>query len=399
MAIELPLLRQSERTSFRRCTQAWWWGYREGLTPRKIDSGAAWFGTGIHLVLAEWYIPGVKRGRDMLETWEEYTRGSYETIRVQPDFGEEEFANYEDARMLGEDMIRQYIEKYGTDDRWEVIAVEKRFSVLIPHPNRAVRRAIANNVGTFDLVIRDRATGRIYIVDHKTCKAFEYMHLTIDDQGGSYVSVGTHFLRQEGLIGEKEVVRGIQYNFLRKQKKDVRPENSQGEKLNKPEKKHYAKALSLDDVNWEGEDKTEAEYMKMTLAKLQEEAEDRELVVGGEVSKNQPQPNLYRHVVDRTTRERNRQITRIGTEVSIMNKFRSGKLPLYKNPTKDCTWQCDFFELCELDEKSGDVEDLKKMMYTTRDPYMDHREGAENSKTSAQANKEMRKKVLNGEKS
>lgn len=58
---ELPLLRTSERTTFMRCPQAWYWGHVEGLTPIVEKKVAADFGTGIHLALAEWYkYPGDK---------------------------------------------------------------------------------------------------------------------------------------------------------------------------------------------------------------------------------------------------------------------------------------------------------------------------------------------------
>jgi len=388
MQIDLPLLRQSERTCFRRCTQRWWWAYREGLVLRKLDSGAAWFGTGLHVCLAEWYIPGKKRGRPLLETWAEYTKDSYEKIRIQDEFGDEDASTYEDAVILGQEMLEMYEEKYGLDEQFEVIAPEQRFRVLIPDPDNP-KRAIAENVGTFDAVVRDYSDGRVKMIDHKSCRFFAYRHLTLDDQGGSYCALSTHALRQEGLIGPKEAVSGMIYNFLRKARRDTRPENEKGEKLNKPEKKHYAAALAKhlgdSDDKW---------WMKQTLSALQGAALEYGLSVGGDVSKNQPSPVFYRHFVERTAKERNRQIVRIGEEVQIMNLVREGVIPITKNPTDACANLCDFFDLCELDEAGGDTDDMKSMMFSVRDPYHDHRKGAENSKTSVAA--DTRRKVTSG---
>ena len=70
--LELPMLRTSERKSFKRCPAQWWWGWREGLTPKRRKSGALWFGTGIHLALENWYIPGQQRGVDPRETWKKF---------------------------------------------------------------------------------------------------------------------------------------------------------------------------------------------------------------------------------------------------------------------------------------------------------------------------------------
>lgn len=331
--------------------------------------------------MAEWYIPGLKRGRHPLETWEEFTKDSYEVIRVDSDFGEEAEAAYVDAKDLGTSMLEMYLEEYGLDDHLEVIAPEQRFKVLIPDPTNP-QIAIAENVGTFDAVVRNHRSGHVEMMDHKTCKGFEFRHLTIDDQGGSYCALATHALREQGLIKPKESVRGIMYNFLRKQMRDTRPRNAEGLYLNKPKKEHYAAALAEVTAG------DERSWMKSTLKVLQEESESRKLVVGGDVSKVQPKPIFLRHFVERTKAERNKQITRIGTEVQIMNRFRSGELPLYKNPTKDCPWECDFFELCELDEANGDVADLRKHMFKRQDPYHDHRDGADNSKTSVKNDQE-----------
>src|SRR5438874_2584125 len=68
----LPLLRTSERGSFRRCPQRWWWGTVEGLSPRE-SAIPLWFGTGWHLIMAHHYCgPGKKRGKTPLKVWREY---------------------------------------------------------------------------------------------------------------------------------------------------------------------------------------------------------------------------------------------------------------------------------------------------------------------------------------
>ena len=63
-------------------------------------------------------------------------------------------------------------------------------------------------------------------------KTFRTRHLWIDSQNGGYLAIGTHQLRQEGIIGPKEAVRDLVYNFLRKTQPD-KPQNKFGEYLNK----------------------------------------------------------------------------------------------------------------------------------------------------------------------
>lgn len=341
-SLEIPMLRSSERASFKRCPQLWQFGAVEGLTPVNQDTGPRWFGTGQHLAMAEFYIPGRKRGRDPIETWQEYTKGTYNTVKMTPEWNSEAKAEFIDARKLGREMIKFYLEITSGDPHWEVIAPEQRFQVYIPDP-RNPKRPIVLYVGTFDLVIRDLNTGIIYIVDHKTINhlpgAGELAVLDLDDQAGPYLSLATHFLRQKGLIGPKETVRGMIYNFLVKRTKDERPTNEHGQYLNK----------------------------------------------NGSVSKIQPPDPFLRHEVIRTAPARKRQLQRVQDDAMWMEAVRKGDLPITKNVTKECRW-CDFFELCRVDENGGDVEYVKRMAFKKRDIYADHREGADNSKTSV-ANK------------
>jgi len=64
--------------------------------------------------------------------------------------------------------------------------------------------------------------------------------------------------------------------------------------------------------------------------------------------------------------------TRIRQEAKEMRLVRQGKLPIYKNPTKDCDWDCPFKEACELHEMGGDWESVLELEFDTWNPYSDH---------------------------
>lgn len=222
------------------------------------------------------------------------------------------------------------------------------------------------------------------IVTHNTAKSIKTNHLPIDDQAGGYWAIADTTLRKQGLIGPKERINGILYNFLMKAPPDKRPLNEKGEATNKPVKHHYVEALmehaaqAFDggESAWANEvgPKTQAMFQKMKVADLVDEAADVGLVVLGDVSLQQPSPRLHREPVYRTSAERRKQIARIADEVQSMNLMREGQLPLYKTPTTNCTWDCDFYDLCLADEQGGDTELLKKAAYRVEDPYAAHRE-------------------------
>lgn len=387
-------LRSSERSTFKRCPQQWWWAYIEGLVSTQLESTALWFGTGLHLAWAEYYIPGTVRGRDPHSTWDEFCKGKeLDLVKVQSSNEEKEV--YVNAVELGHLMIDAYIAEYSGDKNWEVLAPEQRVRAIIAHP-KDPSRPYVDMVGTMDLVVRDTETGLIWVVDHKHMAALKISHLDLDEQLAGYVTIAEHSLKNDGIIGPKERVAGIIYNVLVKSKPDVRPKDSEGRYRNKPTKSHFIEAFvklghdsgdyadRADDAGVSIE-KIEAddrkELSKLKLAELQDEAVDCNLAVLGDISKVQGNKKFHREIVTVTSKQRKRQLKRISEDMFNINLVRDRKVPLMKSPGDHCSW-CQFKELCMLDEQGGEVDDFKKLVFNKQDPYADHRDGAENSKTS-----------------
>ena len=385
-----PMLRQSERGSFNRCKQRWWWDWREGLVPRSADLGPLWFGTGIHVALAAWYCgPGIKRGPEPGETWERYVADSVAYVKDMRPIGDDErVAKYVDAAALGVIMLEGYRARYGRDEHMHVIAPELTGSTEIPWPKGQnlydVEEGDVMSVlaWTTDLVYRDLRNDWLAVEEHKTAKQISTRHLALDNQGGTYWAMATRSLRAKGLIKPKEVLRGIEYNFLRKSVPDDRPRDAEGYYVNKPVKADYVRALEshLSEARWGSEAEKEAEFArlkKLPLAGMEELAIANGLEVLGERSKIQPSALFERHMVHRTSVEQRTQLQRIQDEAFSMWPYRDGTMPLTKNPTKDCGWDCSFYQMCELQERGGNWENFKALTYRSQDPYADHRKSAE----------------------
>jgi hypothetical protein len=366
-------LRTSERKTFKECPQRWWWAYREGLKPKGSEATPLWFGTGVHLGLALWYLPGTKRGIHPAETFSKFAGDSLHAIKVA-DADEERVAEYEDGKKLGEVLLQEYIEHYGRDEQWSFIQAEKTFRLPIPWPSND-RQAIydlddsdldvlTEYVGTWDGAYRDLDTVRLELLETKTAASIQLAYLTLDDQAGSYWAIATAALREEGLIGPKEFLSGINYNFLRKALPDLRPKDAEGYATNKPVKADYLAQMG-DYVN-----------PKMKLEEMQAEAKRLHRTVLGERSKVQPLPLFHREMVHRTSRERTTQLRRIQDEALQMRVVRDGLLPVIKKTSRDCP-RCQFFAMCELQERGGNWEDHKAAAYRVEDPYADHRKSAE----------------------
>lgn len=362
-------LRTSERVLFKRCQWAWERNYIDRLQPRRRHSQALWFGTGIHLALELWYKTGRERGVHPAETWTKYAlegRGNTEYINTYLDG---DFSEAVSATELGQEMLNNYVEHYGREEHLEVISAEQTFQIPLKHRswqfdgNGDVKIAneISRYVGTFDLVVRDHSTGKIWLWDHKTCASLgQNQYLPLDDQAGSYWAIADYTLRKQGLIGEKESISGIMYNFLVKRKPDRRPRNAAGHATNKPQKKHYVAQLEGEGLD------------KMKIADLESLAEEQGVEVLGEVSANQPSPILDREPVYRSRSQIRSQLERIQNDLESMSLVRHNLLAATKNPTKECNF-CDYRDICELDEQNKDWTDYAESQYTTWDPYEAHR--------------------------
>jgi Zierdtviridae exonuclease len=321
-------LRGSERSTFKRCPQRWWWGFRQGLRPQGLPNQKLWFGQGVHLALALWYPPGRKRGVDPRQTWRTFVADDIQFIKAE--FAREyDVAEFIEAGEFGEQLLDEYLQYWGNDDSIEMIAPEQTFELTIPDENG---KPLCILYGTFDGVYRDLDNRRIVkLLENKTAKQISTGHLELDDQAGGYHLAATYVLRAQGLIKPKEEIVEITYNFLRKGTADGRPVNEQGQSLNKD----------------------------------------------GSISKVQPKPLFERFPVERSRNEHVRQLEKIRAEVRAMNKYRSGELELFKTGTRDCSWDCEFYQMCLLDESNpDDVPEFRNAVFRVQDPYAAHRKSA-----------------------
>lgn len=307
----------------------WWWAYREGLRSKAKPADALWFGIGVHEALAMWYGEGFDRGVPPADTFEEWVGDEIRFIKANfADRDRDWFDEpvYEEAGELGIAMLDHYLDVFGDDPDWEILAIEQPFEIELVQDDEVV--AIFKS--RFDGAAINHQAGQIELLEHKTAGSIRLAHLPLDNQAGAYYAVATIVLRDQGILGPKENIEGIRYNILRKAKPDKRERNAGGAYLNK----------------------------------------------NGEVSKRQPPAAFVREFVDRGPREVNSQLRRLVDEVTVMNKVRTGELPVTKTVTNMCP-NCPFFQMCVMHERGGSAwKDFRATHFTVQDPYEDMRKSA-----------------------
>lgn len=365
-------VRTSERRAWKRCPQRWAWGYGEGLKTLR-DSNPLWFGTAVHDALARWYLPGIKRGPHPAETFKKYIDQD-RSVRVQ---SEEDEYEYMSAVELGISMLENYVNTFGKDEQWWILSTEEDFQIWMPRPAsfpEGAKQRWFRYDGTWDGVYRDQETGHIWLLEHKTAAGLNPQWLPLDDQCGSYWTLADKLMAKRGVIKKGVHLEGVMYNFLRKQALDTRPKNEQGLATNKPLKAHY-----LADDRFLRAARPHGDPHKWKLEAMEALAIAEGIVVLGEVSKQQPAEYFERIPTYRSVAERATQLRRVQDEAWHIEQGRrslAGETfyPIVKNPTKDCSWDCEFYRMCQLHEQ-GDlesVEDFKETMFKREDPYAAH---------------------------
>lgn len=314
------LLRTSERSAYKRCRQHWQWAYNDCLKP-KVEKPALRFGTLIHGAMEVRYPKGIKRGPHPKH---EFARLYTEQLKTLHEFGfKDEDGTWNDAATLGEAMLKSYVDKYGTDNEYEVLATEQTFGVPV---FSSAGKLLFSYVGTLDGIWRHRATKRIVINDYKTATSISTQHLALDEQAGSYWSYGVEWMINNGILKPNEQPSRIMFNFMRKAMPDERPQNAAGNYLNQD----------------------------------------------GSISKKQPPPYFHREFVYRDPADLANLRRRVLHEAHEHWLVRQGRLPVFINPGPFTCMGCGFKDMCELHEAGADWESFRDMTMNKWDPYEAH---------------------------
>lgn len=314
-------LSNSELQTFKRCKRKWWLGwYRELTLQTESYTGVRSTGTRVHRALAAWYVPDGEERVDPRDALERVIVEDWTSIQLLA--AEREASPERQAELAGEfsascnlerAMVEgyvQWLEETGADADLRIIASETPLVVDIDVPMRDHHeRRPAQLIGLLDTRAYRVTDGARVFVDHKTVGSLTAPVMTLpqNEQMLHY-----HLLETLGDPNFEEHCDGALYNMLRRVKRSAK-----------------AKPPFYDRI---------------------------------EVRHNPYELESYRRRLVATARD-------VLETVDALNRGQHHLDIVYPSPTPNCTWDCDFFAICNIiDDGSTGIDDMTNALYKKNDP-------------------------------
>jgi hypothetical protein len=306
----------SELATFADCRRRWWFIYSRKLQPRKRENpvGVKHVGSRVHRALERYYVADITRRVDprdalervIVEDWTALT-DAYSADGVPPEL-EVLFKKQNDLERA---MVEGYVEwltETGADSDLQVIAPEAYIEMDLHLPSTPYgERPLVKLVGRLDVRVRRGHNGQPMFMDHKTVGDLSTpaRTLSLDEQMLMYMLLESN-QQVDVTIG------GALYNMLRRVKRtgSAKPPFFQRIEV------HHS-IVELDS------------FLMRTIGKVND-------------------------IVDVE-----RQLTQGGNPLTLV----------YPRPTRDCSWKCQFLQVCNMVDDGSRLEDALSQLYETGDPY------------------------------
>lgn len=298
-----------ELRTWARCRRQWWFGYHRQLGLKAVQvTGAASVGTRVHRVLAAYYVPV---GAVRLDPWQVFE----ETLREDEKLLEEQFApepkreRWRKEVDLARAMLEGYfewVEQTAADAGLQITAPETRLTADLRMPELPEARLLAK----LDVrAVRSPDGARLFL-DHKTRQDLVPKTLHLDEQMLHYHLTEFLHLLDEGLDGEMRTDGAI-YNMLRKIKRSA---TARPPFYARVEVRH-----NLDELR---------SYWQRVKQKVLEIEDAKKRLEQGE----------------------------------------DHRAVCYPMPTAECSYQCDYFQLCPMYDDGSRAEDFVQALYVEVNP-------------------------------
>lgn len=332
----------SDRKVFKRCRRKYHLSSRleRGLQPKKPNN-ILWLGTGVHHALQIYY----EGKNDLVNAFKSWA--GTEKSRIKKEFGmwDDEEKALDEVIVGGIELLDHYQAWAHVEDDFEPFKMEVMFSLpitdpdgnqlIVEHPETGEDVPVMYE-GRFDGIVKD-SMGHYWVLEHKTAKTFGDWDakLPLDEQITSYIWAAEYLYDIP--------VEGVIYNGLRKKAPVIPPLLKSGKGLSQNKSMDTTFEVYMHEIIRHGFDPKDYEGILNIL-------------------RAKGNKFFRREFVRRTPQEIESMKEQIFYEACDMLQVEH----FYANPTRDCSWDCDFYNVCVMMQNKGDVEPLLEDMYEKR---------------------------------
>lgn len=311
--------RGTQVSDFLRCPKRYDYAWVQGLEAKQRNEKLT-IGSAIHKFLELWYAD--HRALDAMDAMREYIIADSTAL---------DETQVQDMLMLCTGIATNYVQHYGIEPNWTVIATEKSFSEYLGD--------CISYTGTIDMLVQDE-DGKYWIVDHKTTT-----NLDIYDKNSDMDrQISRYWWAIERNLDID--IEGFIYNIILKEL-PVEPKILKSGQLSKDKSQKTTAKLYRAAIEYHG--LNEEDYADF-LQYLEE----------------QPKEFFRRIKVERCISEMRAAIDEMKLVIyDIQAKEYSGRW--YRNITKDCHWDCPFKTLCVAEMDGSNANHIRKELFTVKE--------------------------------
>ncbi len=333
--MRVAVIRTSDRGNFKRCRRRWGWSshMRKNLTP-KTTVDYFWLGSGVHYAAEDFHgyniyghpakalqayfdattIPG---SREAPENWRDHT-----------ELGLAMMEYYADHWLRNRDPLKTWY-------RNGKPVVEINFEIPIPFDQTKLEEWGYDKVvfvGTIDRIVIDELE-RLWVLDYKTAKTIATDHFATDPQISAYI-MAAHALFNEPIAGM------IYQQHLKAVPEEPKILASGRVSLNKQQRTTHSLYRETLKALYGDVQRAPGDNVKFLNTLLEGETENADRFI-------------RRDYIARNEQQSASESVKILLECEDML---NPNLPLYPNPTKDCSWDCQFKSPCVSLDDGSDFE-------------------------------------------
>lgn len=344
----IAVVRTSDRASFRRCRRRWSWGshLRGNLGPR-THADPLWLGSGIHFGLED--LHGYRRFPSAEDAFLGFVNAfkAYSPAKVP--------LSVKELTALGCGMLRYY-ERYWLQSRdplqtlWidGVPQVEVNFRIELPWDRGRFGIDKVIYSGTIDRIVIDHH-GMLWIVEYKSAKTIQNLHLALDAQVSNYCWATS-------VLHPSYEIAGVIYQQHLKDLAEPPP------------------ILADGTISARDDQRTTHRLYRSSLINLYGTVERAPLPNIRFLNQLASYENADRDIyVRRDKARRNKHQMQAEGEKILMeiDEMLNPDTPLYPTPTRDCVYMCPFHGPCESIDDGSDWEYELELSFEQRDPEYD----------------------------